>query len=774
MNINHKFQQQSGLPPQQILLQQLQQPQGGQPLQAGQGLFGQDGMYLESAFYQRGPNGSNNTGFFPPQFGNQNQQGQAQNLQQQQQQQQQQPQSQQNLGQYSAQNQGLHQHPHLTQQKFLNQQNMLQQPQTLSIQMAANPQSFQPPVKVNSVNVDDPSTVYWQHQVQLCQLSRSEDIPHFYARQYAQNSRKSKNPYGDMKGVTLVDATKTIVAALEEQEKQQTAAQASAALMRNKKVDLEEDEEQRMMARTQGKQLWCHLDLSGQGLLNLSPKLFQYDFLESLYLNNNKLTTVPKIVLKLRGLRVLDLSHNRISEVPGDLGLCYNLRYLYLFDNNIKTLPNEFRNLIELLFLGIEGNPIDLKIANLVAEKGSKALIAYLRDMEPTYPEPTPRKWLLLKEDGEVLDPVTNPSAYSDDLLNSDSADTFTLMTYNTLCQHYATTKLYKYTPSWALDWNFRRNALKEEIIRLNTDVVCLQEVETRTFHEFWVPVMEGLGYKGYFFSKTRSKTMSEQESKKVDGCASFFRTSKFQLVQKQHLEYNTVCMGSDRYKKTKDLFNRFMNKDHIALITYLQHVETGEKIVIVNTHLHWDPAFNDVKALQVGILLEELQVIMKKLIHANSIDEVKNTSLVICGDFNSTKKSAVYQLFSTGSVSKHEDLDGRDYGRFTDEGFHHNFKLKSAYDHIASDFPCSNFTPTFTSEIDYVWYSTGSLQVKGLLGKADEEYFSHQIGIPSAHFPSDHIPLVTKFQIRKKGPNAGNKKSDFKPDFKSGSSRKT
>lgn len=642
--------------------------------------------------------------------------------------------------------------------------------------MAGMP-GFQTVNKVNSINVDDPGSMYWQHQVSLCQLSRSEDMPHFYARQYAQNSRKNKNPYSETKSVTLIDATKTIVAALEEQEKQQKASQTAAAptaLMRNKKVDLEEDEEQRVMARTQGKQLWCHLDLSGQGLLNLSPKLFQYDFLESLYLNNNKLTSVPSVIKKLRGLRVLDLSHNRITEVAPELGLCYNLRYLYLFDNNIKTLPNEFRNLIELLFLGIEGNPIDLKIANLIAEKGTKALISYFRDSEPTYPEPNPRAWLLLKDDGEIIDPTTDPNAYANDRIGSKNSDTFTLMSYNTLCQHYATTKLYKYTPSWALEWEFRRNSLKEEILRYNTDLICLQEVETRTYHEFWLPIMESAGYNGFFFCKSRSKTMSELESKKVDGCATFFRASKFQLIQKQHLEYNTVCMGSDRYKKTKDLFNRFMNKDNIALITYLQHIETGEKIVLVNTHLHWDPAFNDVKALQVGILLEELQSMMKKFQHTNSVDDIKNSSLIICGDFNSTKSSAVYQLFSTGAVSKHGDLEGKDYGRFTDEGFHHNFKLKSAYDSIASDFPFTNFTPTFTEVIDYVWYSTNTLQVKGLLGKPDEEYYSHHVGFPNAHFPSDHIPLVTKFQIHKKGVAPGTKKAEFKPDFKSGSSRKT
>ena len=57
----------------------------------------------------------------------------------------------------------------------------------------------------------------------------------------------------------------------------------SAALLHNKKStqDIFEDdsmEEQRMRLKTQGKQLWCQLDLSGQGLVNISSKLFHYDF----------------------------------------------------------------------------------------------------------------------------------------------------------------------------------------------------------------------------------------------------------------------------------------------------------------------------------------------------------------------------------------------------------------------------------------------------------------------------------------------------------------
>ena len=610
----------------------------------------------------------------------------------------------------------------------------------------------------NNLMVDTPNTIYWQHQEQLCQISRATKIPHSYARQYASNSRKLKNPYSDTKSISLIEATRAMIASAEEEEERQkrsslansdTPLASNSALLHNKKVsqELDEDsmEEQRMRLKTKGRQLWCQLDLSGQGLVQLSPNLFHYDFLESLYLNNNKLTSVPPAISKLRSLRVLDLSNNKISELPSELGLCFNIRFLYLFDNNIKTLPNSFGNLIELLFLGIEGNPIDMKIANIIAEKGTKELIATLRDQQTTLKTPKPRPWLKVEDDGEIVD---SHEVYNQQD-NDSSSNLFTMLSYNTLCQHYATPKMYKFTPSWALNWEYRRNALEKEILQYGTDIICMQEVETRTFTEFWLPLLSQKGYKGLFLNKTRSKTMNENDSKKVDGCATFYKVDKFTLVHKQNFEYNSVCMGSEKYKKTKDIFNRFMNKDNVALISYLQHKETGEKICFVNTHLHWDPAFNDVKTLQIGILLEELQGIIKRYQHTSSMEEVKNSSLVICGDFNSVKESAVYQLFSTGSSQSHEDMADRDYGKFTESGFHHPFKLKSAYEPVG-ELPFTNLTPAFTDNIDYIWYSTSTLGVKGLLGKVDEEYASNCIGFPDANFPSDHVPILAKFQIKK------------------------
>ncbi|RCK63632.1 Glucose-repressible alcohol dehydrogenase transcriptional effector [Candida viswanathii] len=807
MNIANKFQHaqlqgqpQSNLQTQQILLQQLHQGQSQQQQQQQQqppppqqqqqqpsaGVLGSAfqpgdsfgeglGQSIYQNNYQRNQPSSLQQQQFFPQFqqsqqGQQGQQQQANNnglqLQQPYQQSQQVP------------RQPAHLQPQLqqqTQQQFYTpQQAAVLQVQQQQQQQQIQLQALQQPslMQMNSISVENPNSVYWQHQQQLCQISRSANVPHYYARQYASNSRKIKNPYNDVKSVGLVEATKTMISSLEEEEKKKKAAffqgtpTTASALLHNKKssqdaLDDDSMEEQRMRLKTQGRQLWCQLDLSGQGLVNISLKLFHYDFLESLYLNNNKLTTIPPAIRKLRSLRTLDLSHNRINELPEELGLCFNLRYLYLFDNNIKTLPYSFGNLIELLFIGIEGNPLDAKFANLIAEKGTKELICTLRDQTTITRTPGPRPWLSLEDDGEVGDSTETFKA------EPVSSDCFTVLSYNTLCQHYATPKMYKFTPSWALNWEYRRSALEKEILDYSTDIICLQEVETRTFNEFWLPLMTSKGYRGHFYSKTRSKTMQDSESKKkVDGCATFYRGEKFALSNKQNFEYASAWLGNDKYKKTEDAFNRYVNKDNIALILFLQHKETGENIAVVNTHLHWDPAFNDVKTLQVGILLEEIQTTLKR---QHPGEDIKNASMIVCGDLNSVKDSAVYQLFSTGSSKDHEDLSDRDFGKFTEEGFHHPFKLKSAYETVG-ELPFTNMTPGFTDNIDYIWYSTPTLQVKGLLGKVDEEYTSHCIGFPDANFPSDHVPILAKFQVNK----GSSKKPDFKPDFKTGPSRKT
>lgn len=624
---------------------------------------------------------------------------------------------------------------------------------------------------------------HWQDQLQLIELTRkSSKMTHFYARHAAIASRRAKqgqqqqSQYVEM---SLVEVTKQLLDADHNQQSLEVSqSNTNPALLHNKKTshdtnenddDIDDYTVPRITSKAFPDQLWGGLDLSGQSIPNLSPNLFKYEFLTKLYLNGNKLSQIPPAIKNLKYLRVLDLSNNALTSVPPELGLLFNLRYLYLFDNHLTTLPYEFGNLFELHFLGIEGNPnFNLEFAKLIAQKGTKALIMHLRDNVPKGSPPPKRQWIELKDDGELVADADDDDEQTQAEKEQEGKESFTVLSYNILCQHYATAKMYSYTPSWALNWEFRRESLKQQIIDTNADIICLQEVETQSFEEYWLKVMADAGYRGMFHAKYRARRMNEKDAKKVDGCATFYKYSKFSLAEKKSLEYTQIVLNSQKYKKSDDVFNRLQSRDNIGLVTVFQHLETGQQVLVANTHLHWDPALNDVKTVQVGVLLEEIEALVKKLLKTTDDSFMKNLPVVICGDFNSQLHSAVYRLLANGFCKDHEDIRGRDYGKFTSEGFSHKLNLRSAYDNIG-ELPFTNFTPSFTDVLDYIWYTPYNLSVRGLLGQIDPGYLSHYVGLPNAHFPSDHVPLLTKFHLKQKKEAA---RREVRPDYRP--SRKT
>jgi CCR4-NOT transcription complex subunit 6 len=210
--------------------------------------------------------------------------------------------------------------------------------------------------------------------------------------------------------------------------------------------------------------------------------------------------------------------------------------------------------------------------------------------------------------------------------------------------------------------------------------------------------------------------------------------------------------MKKPELRKTEDVFNRVMIKDNIAAVTLLECKENGQRILVANAHLHWDPTYKDVKLVQTAMLVEEIQRLVNtysgssgnnrgqaKDKEANS----KSLPVIVCGDFNSLPDSGVYEFLSRGNVPEnHPDFGTYTYGTYTTEGLTHKLGIKSAYSHVGElDF--TNLTPTFKGVIDYVWYSTTTLNVSGLLAHVDRDYVARTVGFPNAHHPSDHIPLV-------------------------------
>src|SRR5690606_5483275 len=117
---------------------------------------------------------------------------------------------------------------------------------------------------------------------------------------------------------------------------------------------------------------------------------------------------------------------------------------------------------------------------------------------------------------------------------------------------------------------------------------------------------------------------------------------------------------------------------------------------------------------------------------------------LLVCGDFNSTEDSSVYQLMSGGRVAPdHLDLGQYQYGSFTRDGIEHPFSLRDAYAPLKGtqeQLPFTNYTPNFADVIDYLFYSTNTLEVVELLGPPDPDYLRRVPSFPNYHFPADHI----------------------------------
>ena len=390
----------------------------------------------------------------------------------------------------------------------------------------------------------------------------------------------------------------------------------------------------------------------------------------------------------------------------------------------------------------------------------------------------------------DLLDGVPAPSGQ----------ERFKVLSYNTLCDKYATNQQYGYTPTSALAWEYRREQILQEIQAAQADILCLQEVDTDSFKEFFSMKLAYQDYKGVFWPKTRARTMSEKEAKVVDGCATFYKGSRYILLDKQVIDFANIAINRPDMKNQHDIFNRVMPRDHIAVVTFFENRLTGGRLMVVNAHIFYDPAFADVKVIQTAILMEIVAKLAEKYARwppctdkktytmsagddsaleipeqpapepAPSMEYTSSTQLplIICGDFNSTSDSGVYELLAHGSVPpNHRDFGNYQYGNFTRDGIEHPFSLRSSYASLNGTpdaLTFTDYTPGFTGVIDYIWYSTNALEVTALLGPVDPEYMRRVPGFPNYHFPSDHLSLLAEFSIKGRKEKKAHPEPDFGP----------
>ncbi|XP_055954662.1 CCR4-NOT transcription complex subunit 6-like isoform X3 [Patella vulgata] len=350
----------------------------------------------------------------------------------------------------------------------------------------------------------------------------------------------------------------------------------------------------------------------------------------------------------------------------------------------------------------------------------------------------------------------------------------FTVMCYNVLCDKYCTRQQYGYCPSWALNWEYRKKGIIEEIRIYSADIISLQEVETEQFHNFFLPELKRDGYDGIFEPKSRAKTMTEQEKKHVDGCAIFYKTNKFTLIKEQLIEFNQIAMANA--EGSADMLNRVMTKDNIGLTALLETKEViwehgkppenqiRQQIMVATAHIHWDPEYCDVKLIQTMMLMWELRNIIEDTLqqfrpNTATARDINAMPLLLCGDLNSLPDSGVVEYLTHSKVAANH-IDFKELGyenclkklnpNIRDkESLSHSFRLGRAYNN-SEIMPNTNYTYDFKGIIDYIFYSKDHMNLLGMLGAIDDEWFKQNkiIGCPHPHIPSDHFSLFVEFEM--------------------------
>ncbi|MEW5318944.1 MAG: hypothetical protein WDW38_010124 [Sanguina aurantia] len=131
----------------------------------------------------------------------------------------------------------------------------------------------------------------------------------------------------------------------------------------------------------------------------------------------------------------------------------------------------------------------------------------------------------------------------------------FTVLTYNLLADLYAKGDSNQSCPAWSLAWQYRKKNLLREILAYKADILCLQEVQSDAYTDFWSPELQRAGYVAIYKKKTAEVFTDNKYT--IDGCATFFRKDRFQLVKKYEVEFNkaavslTEAINNPAHKKT-------------------------------------------------------------------------------------------------------------------------------------------------------------------------------------------------------------------------------
>lgn len=355
---------------------------------------------------------------------------------------------------------------------------------------------------------------------------------------------------------------------------------------------------------------------------------------------------------------------------------------------------------------------------------------AVLRSPNP----PAPRSWI--GESCEGVDPSIR------------------VCSYNILAEIYATAHAYPYCERWALEWQYRSRIIVDELVDTNADVICLQEAQRDHYERDLEPALKAAGYEGLYTQKSREAMGA---AGKVDGCATFWKTTKYRIAEQRAISFNDLAYAAAQDaslgERDEHAYLTRLVKDNIAQLIVLEDYPApghrSRRVALVNTHLYSHKDFPDTKLWQSLFLLRAVDAFCNRA--------RETLPLLLAGDFNSGPESSVYELLATRSVNpRHPDLAPR-AGANGFAGVNvlpdarsitHRLPIASAYATVTGREPeFTNFTAGFRGVLDYVWFDSNRMRCAAVASiPSIATLTAAGDALPNPQYPSDHTALVADF----------------------------
>lgn len=382
---------------------------------------------------------------------------------------------------------------------------------------------------------------------------------------------------------------------------------------------------------------------------------------------------------------------------------------------------------------------------------------------------------------------------------SNQSTSAFRVMSYNILHDDFCTStfakkKLYPFATDDILNVHYRKSLIVAEVADVRPEIFCFQECGKTLTETFFRDAFDNLGYEAVYSNKNGLVR---------EGCLTGFLRSRYELIGhvREPLVMSTL---SSRHPEVAAVIQRehphleeaLHRVTSVGSVTVLRDKQNGRVVIVGNTHLFYHPNGCHIRALQALMFLHLVNDTRHSgLTGCLTEEDRKCAAVVLAGDFNFTRITGGYKLMTTGEVddantcwekgykfwwgcdkgqggvaSEEEQSNGdgkppaaSTAATATEEAngivvpppgpptsalqMHLRSPIAPLEDTHVNDptIRWTNYALSFKAIIDHIFVDRSTLRTVSTIPFPTEEEISKDVAIPSALFPSDHVPLVAE-----------------------------